>query len=522
MADDKPNDESAPDPWADMLSDDADGPAPEFSFSFDETIETEAAATDVPAAASAADEPGDDDVGAWLDAGDLDGGDAGADADPATADAGSSSSSLEIGTGRSGLVESSEAWEDVGPADDQPSAASGGSGDSFSFADAPSVEAVAGTVAAGAGAAVAASKPAKPAKAAKSGIGQMIGVVLGGALAFPLVFGILVGLMWAGVNVPVGRSIGRALPESMAFLVPEKYRSGYRKAAANLPRVARRDDAPSGDDVPAGEEGGTAAAEPFGDGSPDDLAASTPMPDPTGEPVVDETPVVPPGDGETLEDSPAAPTQPGPPSPAVAELAAAEARRAAAEAERVAAEAAAAAARAERQPLDAAVAEALTAVAALEEVADAEDPTRKKLLVDWYKALAKVGAELALLERITADAGRPLAEAPESIAGLHGRLGRHRDDLVRLARNWLDFTKRPSDGVVLPVTFQSSRKIGPYWSSKVSLPLAKEGVREIVVLSRTEPAAVAGDEVLLTGMLFDGGVVWAADVRPMAAGGGGY
>jgi len=510
MADDKPNDESAPDPWGDMLSDDAAEPAPEFSFSFDETTDTEAAATDVPAAASAADEPGDDDVGAWLDAGDHDGGDAGAAAEPVVADAGASSSAIEIGTGQSGIVESSEAWEDVGPADEQPTAVSEGSGDSFSFEDAPPVEAVAGSVAAAAaaGAAVATRKPAKPAQAAKSGIGQMIGVVLGGLMAIPITLAILI---WGLQKDPF--KVTKFVPENVAFLLPQKFQPGARKAGGSgfpatvgtvTPPVVDESSSDAGvgelPDVPMDEPGGT----------------------PTGEPVVDDAPVVPPADGETFEDSLAAPTQPAAPSPVAAELAAEEARRAAAEAERVAAEAAAEAARAERQPLDAAVAEALTAVAALEEVADAEDPTRKRLLVELYKSLAKVGAELALLERITADAGRPLTEPPESIAGLHGRLGRHRDDLVRLARNWLDFAKRPTDGVVLPVTFQSSRRIGPYWSSKVTLPQARGGVREIAVLSRTEPAAVAGDEVLLTGMLFDGGVVWAADVRPLAAGGGGY
>ena len=232
-----------------------------------------------------------------------------------------------------------------------------------------------------------------------------------------------------------------------------------------------------------------------------------------GEPLVDDTPVEP-GDGETFEDPLAAATEPAvkpaEPSPLDAEVAAAKA-----------AEAAAAAAAADRKPLDAAVEEALVAVVALDEVADVEDPARKKLLVDLYKSLATVGVELALLERISADAGRPLAAAPEALAGLHDRLVAHRGDLVRLGRNWLDFAKRPSDGVLLPVTFQSSRKIGPYWSSKVTLPQAKEGVRELVVLSRAEPAAVAGDEVLVTGMVFDGGVIWAADVRQSARSGSG-
>jgi hypothetical protein len=168
------------------------------------------------------------------------------------------------------------------------------------------------------------------------------------------------------------------------------------------------------------------------------------------------------------------------------------------------------------------VEEALTALAAVEEVADVEDPARKVLLVDLYKTLAKLSAELVMLEHVSADAGRPLTEAPQSIVDIHGRLGRHRDDLVRLGRNWLDYAKRPSDGVVLPVTFQASRRVGPYWSSRVTLALPKGATRELTVLSRAEPAAVQGDAVMLTGMLFDGEVIWAADVRPQSPQGGAF
>lgn len=576
MADDKQNDDPAPDPWGDLLSDGPDGPAAEFSFSFDEPAEAEpgqpaadAEAPDFPAAEAepeplaelpvaeaAADRQLDDDlVGSWLDDGEPAVGDAAIPAVVPESDA-ASASSIEIGTGRSGIVEAGEvdAWEDVGPADDQPTGDAAPSGDTFSFddpapaepaadeavpfmADAvaeeafPAVDAgleeaagaVAGTVVAAAGAAVRTpTKARKAAPAKKSGLGQVIGLVLGGAMAIPIVLGILVGLMWAGVNVPVGRSIGRALPESIAFIVPEKFRPGYKKPALG----GGSGDVGKGSPLDAlgtasPPESGTGESSPEPGTVGADLAA-VPMDEPggreSGEPLVDDAPVVP-GDGETFEDPLAAAAEPAvrPAEPSPLDNA-----RAKAEFERAAAEAAAAAAAADGKPLGAAVEQALVAVQALEEVADAEDPARKKLLVELYKSLAMVGTELVMLERISADAGRPLAAAPASLDGLHDRLGAHRDDLVRLGRNWLDFAKRPSDGVVLPVTFLSSRKIGPYWSSKVTLPQAKDGVRELVVLSRAEPAAVAGDEVVVTGMVFDGGVVWAADVRqPGRAGDGG-
>lgn len=544
---------SEPDPWAELLGDGNGDMGSPFSFDLDDAAppvdtpaspEPPAAVHAAPVEPAADDEPVDDDlVNAWLDepepaaprpaggrADDLDSG-------------GSSAADEALGAG--GAPADMDVWNDAAPADASQGTDAESSGDTFGLGDADplhaagssaegisfepaaagdAVDAFTSAATGAAAGAVAVAATAKPSqrqatKAKKGGLGQIIGLVLGGAMAIPIVFGILVGLMWAGVNVPVGRSIGRALPESIAFIVPEKFRPGSKKpalgggmggAGKGSPLDALGTATPSGEDA-ASPEPGTG-----GDDLPS-LAMDEPGGQESGEPLVDDTPVEP-GDGETFEDPLAAVAEPAVkpvvPSPLDAEVAAAEAAR-------VAAAAAAEAARADRKPLDTAVEQALVAVAALEEVADPEDPVRKKLLVDLYKSLAAVGAELAILERISADAGRPLVEAPESLDGLHDRLAAHRGDLVRLGRNWLDFAKRPSDGVLLPVTFQSSRKIGPYWSSKVTLPQAKEGVRELVVLSRAEPAAVAGDEVLVTGMVFDGGVIWAADVRQSARSGSG-
>lgn len=565
MADDDQKKDSAADPWADILSGDAGQPQPDLAFSFDDAADGQPAA-ELPTAAGdslppvvAADEPAvpapnkdaagavkpdaaieDDLVGAWLD-----------EAEPiqesVAQDAAAGASAVEIGTGSSGIVAAEEL--DVWAAEsDAPSADSDADapGEAFAFTASAEADSEAGDAdesfpltttradessvftasevlddapgdaavfaGAAAGAAVAGSSPrkaAKPAKRKKGGIGQMIGLVLGGAMAFPIVGGILIGLMWAGVNVPVGRSIGRALPESMAFLVPEKYQPGFKKGGgasfAGSPLDALGTASGAATDEPASKD-----ASPGVDAVAD-LAVDAPQPPPSaGEPVVDDTPVVP-SDGETFEDPLAAPNRPAAPAPLDAERAAAESRRLAAEA-----------AAADRRPFDAAVEEALTALAAVEDVADVEDPSRKTRLVDLYKALAKVAAELVILERISGDAGRPLVEPPQSLVGIHDRLGGYREDLVRLGRNWLAYAKRPSDGVVLPVTFQASRRVGPYWTSKVTLAMPKGATRQLTVLSRAEPAAVQGDAVILTGMVFDGDVVWAADVRPLAAAGGGF
>lgn len=591
MGDEKPNDESAPDPWADLLGDGPGESAPEFSFSFDEPAEASPAAAagpQEPAAESAADdaltpaaadpspaagdvEPqlDDEQAAAWLD-----------DVEPAPtaeSEAATAGSSIEIGTGRSGIVASDdvEMWGDASPAEEPPPTEDGGPGGVFSFeepeptageavaedvlfaaeaveADAfpggeageadpfPGVEAgeadafpgvevgveEAAVGLAGAAAAAPVRKPGKSAKAAKQskakkgGIGQMIGVMLGGVMAIPITLGILI---WGFQKDPF--KVTKHVPESVAFLLPQKFQPGFKKTVAvNAGSKGSPLDALGTAGPQAGDEPATDAApvEPPAGGDLDVGAVSLDEPA-AGDPVVDDAPVTPPGDGDSFADPLAAAAEPEMkpvgPSPLDVERAAAEAVQAAAEA---AAAAAAEAAAADRKPLDAAVAEALTAVQALEDVADAEDPARKKLLVELYKALATVGEELAILERISADAGRPLAATPESLDGLLGRLPRHRDELVRLGRQWISYANRSNNGVVLPVTFRSSRRIGPYWSSKVTLPLAKEGVRELVVLSRAEPAVVAGDDVMLTGTLFDGDVIWAADVRPLAAAGDGF
>jgi hypothetical protein len=356
---------------------------------------------------------------------------------------------------------------------------------------------------AAAGAVAAAPRKAgKPAKKKKGGLGQMIGVVLGGVMAIPITLGILI---WGFQKDPF--KVTKHVPESVAFLLPQKFQPGFKKSG--LAQGASRTVSPL-DALGTGGAQVDDASSSAGDVP--DLAVDEPRLAPAGEPSVDDVAVVPPADGETFEDPLAAAAQPAvtPASPDPVAQAAAVAA------------AAAAAAAADRQQLDAAVEGALTALAAVEEVANAEDPSRKALLVDFYKALAKVGEELVMLEHISADAGRPLAEPPQSIVGIHGRLGRYREDLVRLGRNWLDYSKRPSSGVVLPVTFEQSRRIGPYWSSKVALALPKGATRALTVLSRAEPAAVQGDAVILTGIAFDGDVVWAADVRPLAPQGGGF
>jgi hypothetical protein len=170
--------------------------------------------------------------------------------------------------------------------------------------------------------------------------------------------------------------------------------------------------------------------------------------------------------------------------------------------------------------LEATVAEATAALDAVEAVADPTDPVRKTLLVDWYKRLARVAQELATLEHRAADSGRPLAATPAVAADLGGRIlaaPELADDLARLARNWLTYSRRDGDGVVMPATFSGSRRVGPYWCSRVSIAEAGGASRELSVISRIEPTALPGDAVIVMGLVMDGGVLWASELLSAAA-----
>jgi hypothetical protein len=533
MADDDQTNDSAPDPWADILGDGPAEPAADLDFSFAEPSEPSPVAEDVfsppeaaaleptaeadaPDDAAAAGQLEDELADAWLAEADVPGDVASAAEAPLDADG------SEAGAGGREDVVAADAIDDWGviAADqEEPSSA----------ADTVVLDATAG--AAAATVVAAAPRPAAKAKAKKGGLGQTLGVALGGMLAIPLTIGILI---WGFQKDVFG--VTKHVPKSVAFLLPRKFQRPAGHATATPPpqRPATEDrepvDSPAASDVP-GEETVATAGEPAAISAPDPATdAAEPVPPPAtetspadesvGDDVAVDTSAVADATTDPFASTPdpsaavpdpvatiadPMPVMPEPPVAVPQPPAAIDA----------AAVAAAAAAVVDPQQVDAAVEEALAAVAALEQGGAGED-SRKALLVDCYKRLAKVGEELVVFEQESADAGRPIAAPPRSVVDLHGRLGRHRDDLVRLGRNWLDYSKRPMPGVVLPVTFQASRKVGPYWSSKVTLEMPRGASRDLSVISRSEPAAVQGDAVLLMGVVFDGDVIWAADVRPPA------
>jgi hypothetical protein len=380
---------------------------------------------------------------------------------------------------------------------------------------------------------------------------QLLGVVLGGLLAIPVVLGILIGLMWMGWSDTAG--IRRLIPEQLAFLLPQARNPvamgttggpdlGAAASLNELPVVADEtaavaDEAPSS--LPDSEPAADAVVPPIATEEPvvteepaatETASSSDPLAAVSAEPALTKEP------GSLVADDGAVNSDPSPVAdspvavlaePSFDDLAAISppATQDVAPATAVAPPAAAVPVVPEPEPLDlggleAAAAEATAALDAVEAVADPADPVRKTLLVDWYKRLARVAQELTTVEHLAADSGRPLSATPAVAAELGGRIlaaPNLADDLARLARNWLTYSRRDGDGVVMPATFSGSRRVGPYWCSRVSIAEAGGASRELSVISRIEPVAVPGDAVIVMGLVMDGGVLWASELLSASA-----
>jgi hypothetical protein len=172
---------------------------------------------------------------------------------------------------------------------------------------------------------------------------------------------------------------------------------------------------------------------------------------------------------------------------------------------------------------DRAVTDAENAMARMENaagLAGLSDPAGQRALVGWYRALARVAEQFALVERTASESGRPLTPSDEAAAPM-ARLSRAMlanpeamAALPRLARDWIAFAGRDSEGVVLAATFDSTRSVGPYWRSTVRIEEPGGGrSRTLTLVSRAEPAVDVGGRVIVSGVLLTDGVVWAADVR---------
>jgi len=83
--------------------------------------------------------------------------------------------------------------------------------------------------------------------------------------------------------------------------------------------------------------------------------------------------------------------------------------------------------------------------------------------------------------------------------------------LKRLCRNWVDYAKRPADGVLLVGLLDAARQVGPFWYTTLSLEQVDGSLRTVSLISRREPRAEPGDRVAVAGVVFSEDTVWAAD-----------
>lgn len=393
----------------------------------------------------------------------------------------------------------------------------------------------------------------------KGGWGQLAGVVFGGLLAIPVTLGILI---WGLRQDPL--NLVKHVPESAAFLFPAELRGSEGRS---LPPPVGDVMAPTLDDVPvvavdeppmpdasqtddpelgSGDTADTASVPDAVDLAvtvpPNESEPESPVMQPDGD-KPDSSAATEPPDGLSLSEPAAVEPSTGsetamPDDTAVAAVAPADSHlpdplevpAPIVPAEPTMSQSLGEPAGDEGAPLDFAPIEesaasartALEALAAVDrEPHVATDPARDRertvLLVDWYRQLAAVAEAHAGLERAAADFGRPLAGSPEALRAVQreivadpGRL----EQLARLSRNWFSYPGRQTSGVMLPAVMAGTRQVGPYWCSTVTMAEADGRTRDIAVVSRTEPAAVPGDAVLVTGLIIDGDVVWASDVGP--------
>jgi len=157
---------------------------------------------------------------------------------------------------------------------------------------------------------------------------------------------------------------------------------------------------------------------------------------------------------------------------------------------------------------------------ALEMISDPAAPKRNRLSVEWYKSLAELGEQLVTLETKAAESGHSTWGAPAAATDLLGEISISEKavaDLDRLGRMWLASEKRRADGISLVATLAGARQVGPYWSTRgVVAGGNPDGTdRSISIISRLAPPADPGDRVVVSGVLFDGNAIWAADMRPI-------
>lgn len=306
-----------------------------------------------------------------------------------------------------------------------------------------------------------------------AGLGQLVGVILGGVLAIPVTLAIL---LWGFQRDPLG--VAAAFPEPLRFLLPRRVRGA--QPSRSVPDRAP----PGGLDAIAAEASrlgppSAASIVPAGGDGPIEVAG---VDDPAIDPApalagVPDDPVVPPTPGVLAVDAP--PVDVARP-------------------------------RTDLTALDAAVARALGVTDSIDGTAGASDAA----LVAWYRDLAEAAREAAAAERKSMEAGLPAVEVVDRIDPLARRLlSANLGRVEELGAMWLSSVRRPSDGVVLAATLDESRAVGPWWGGRLSVHAAEP--RSVTFLCSGSIRAEAGERLLVAGVLVDPATMWAVAAWPV-------
>ena len=337
-------------------------------------------------------------------------------------------------------------------------------------------------------------------KRAGGGLGQMVGVVIGGVLAIPVTLAIL---LFGFQRDPL--HITPKVPDGLRFLLPSRFRSVGEE---------RRTDKTTGgpgrltlDQISSPPDRVTTTAEPVPEPSITP-AAATPAPD---EGAIAPAPADAPADavelaGSGLPDSP----QPIEEVEIVVDPVLVDAGSAGIEAGRESAGI-------DLAPVTAAIGAATNATDTLGLGTFGGDPAaREQSLVGWYRSLSLVALELAKAERAAIESGRSSSEVIDRFAELRSRLAIERhDDLELLGSMWLASEKRPSDGAILVATLEAVRPVGPWWGGR--LAVGGEAPHGLSFLTRSAPMAQPGDVVIVVGVLGESGTIWAVDIGTLPA-----
>ena len=348
----------------------------------------------------------------------------------------------------------------------------------------------------------------RPTKAG-GGLGQMVGVVIGGLLAIPVTLAIL---LFGFQRDPL--HLTPNVPDGLRFLLPSRFRSAG---------IERRTDQMTG-----------GPGRLTLDQIPSPSATETPPAEPAPEPSTNPTPAT----QVSLEEEPAGAAHVPAPVPV--------------DAAEIAAGGLPTSPQPQPQPIDeveivvdpvlvdagssppeggresagidlaavtAAIDAATNATDTLGEETFGGDPTaREQALVGWYRSLSLVALELAKVERVAIESGRASSEFVDRFSGLRERLATDRhDDLELLGSMWLSSERRPSDGAVVVATLEAVRPVGPWWGGR--LAVGGDAPQGLSFLARSAPTAEPGETVIVVGVLGDPGTIWAVDIKTLPAAG---